>query len=39
MAAIENGLTSQLTNSVTRIPFGRSRTATMLPKSILSIIG
>ena len=37
--AIENGLTSQFTKSVTRRPFGFFRTPRMLVKSILSIIG
>ncbi len=39
ISAIENGFTSQFTNSVTRIPPGRRRTPSMLEKSILSIIG
>ncbi len=37
--AIENGLTSQFTKSVTQRPFGFFRTPAMLVKSILSIIG
>ena len=37
--AIEKGLTSQFTKSVTRRPLGFFLTPTMLVKSILSIMG
>ena len=37
--AIENGFTSQFTNSVTSKPFGRFAIPPIAPKSTLSIIG
>ena len=37
--AMLNGLTSQLTNSVTSSPFGLRAMPPMAPKSTLSIIG
>jgi hypothetical protein len=38
-AAIENGFTSQFTNSVIRMPRGRLRTSRTLARSMRSIIG
>ena len=39
IAAIENGFTSQFTNSVTKRPRGRRPTSRMAPKSTFIIIG